>query len=90
MLYCRVDRPLPVCSMMFCTSPADRARRTTIHRPVQVPLGALVKFSLALLTCKKEERTDEHVDISARSMESVVTPQIWALACDLVSSLANG
>ncbi|KAF7332113.1 RIX1 domain-containing protein [Mycena kentingensis (nom. inval.)] len=60
-----------------------------VHRLVQVPLGALVKFALALLTCSKEEKVETHLDPTTRMMESLATPRIWALSCDLITALAN-
>ncbi|KAJ7068467.1 hypothetical protein C8F01DRAFT_1208022 [Mycena amicta] len=81
--------PLNLDRLRCCIVVLANLFRATVHRPVQVPLGALVKLSLALLTCKRAEKTDEHIDTTVRSMESMVTPQIWALACQLISSLAN-
>ncbi|KAJ7781030.1 rRNA processing/ribosome biogenesis-domain-containing protein [Mycena metata] len=63
--------------------------RTTTHRPVQVPLGPLVKFAVALVSSTTDERVDRYIDPGVRAMEAAVTPQIWKLACDLLTCLAN-
>ncbi|KAJ7490368.1 rRNA processing/ribosome biogenesis-domain-containing protein [Mycena galericulata] len=62
---------------------------TTTHRPVQVPLGPLTKFALALLSCTTDDRIDQHIDPGIRAMEAAVTPQIWKSACDLITCLVN-
>ncbi|KAJ6490373.1 rRNA processing/ribosome biogenesis-domain-containing protein, partial [Mycena vitilis] len=63
--------------------------KTTTHRPVQVPLGPLVKFAVALLSCTTDEKIDRHIDPGVRAMEAAVTPQIWKMTCDLITCLAN-
>ncbi|KAJ6598852.1 rRNA processing/ribosome biogenesis-domain-containing protein [Mycena vulgaris] len=63
--------------------------KTTTHRPVQVPLGALTKFVIALLSCTTNDKVDRHIDPGVRAMEAAVTPEIWKSACELISCLAN-
>ncbi|KAJ7368529.1 rRNA processing/ribosome biogenesis-domain-containing protein [Mycena albidolilacea] len=72
--------------------------RTTTHRPVQVPLGPLTKFAMALLSFggniffsspSEQLQVDRHIDPGVRAMEAAVTPQIWKLACDLITCLAT-
>ncbi|KAJ7639023.1 rRNA processing/ribosome biogenesis-domain-containing protein [Roridomyces roridus] len=63
--------------------------KTTTHRPVQVPLGPLIKFAVALLSCTTDDQIDQHVDTSVRAMQIAVTPQIWNAACELISCIAN-
>ncbi|KAJ7240352.1 rRNA processing/ribosome biogenesis-domain-containing protein [Mycena haematopus] len=75
---------LRCCVLVLC----DLLKATT-HRPVQVPLGPLTKFSLALLSCKTDQTVDRHVDPAVRAMETAVTPQIWKMACDLITCLAT-
>ncbi|KAF7352611.1 Pre-rRNA-processing protein rix1 [Mycena venus] len=63
--------------------------KTTTHRPVQVPLGPLTKFAMALLSCTIDDKVDRHVDPGVRAMEVAVTPQIWRMACDLLTCLST-
>ncbi|KAJ7180313.1 rRNA processing/ribosome biogenesis-domain-containing protein [Mycena crocata] len=63
--------------------------KTTTLRPVQVPLGPLTKFALALLSCTADEKIDRHIDSGVRAMEVAVTPQVWKMACDLIICLAT-
>ncbi|KAF7288291.1 RIX1 domain-containing protein [Mycena chlorophos] len=80
--------PLNLDRLRCCIAVLNDLFVATVHRPIQVPLGALVKLALALVTCKKDEKTDQHFDATTRTMESAVTPHIWSLGCRLVSSLA--
>ncbi|KAI0251352.1 rRNA processing/ribosome biogenesis-domain-containing protein [Lactifluus subvellereus] len=58
-------------------------------RAVRLPLGVLVGFSQALLSCTYDGgKGDEHIDPSARAMEAAATPEICALGSDLLSRLA--
>ncbi|KAJ7721169.1 rRNA processing/ribosome biogenesis-domain-containing protein [Mycena maculata] len=63
--------------------------KTTTHRPVQVPLGPLTKFALALLSCTTDDKVDQYIDPGVRAMEAALTPQIWKSACSLIVCLAN-
>nr|GAT59990.1 predicted protein [Mycena chlorophos] len=81
--------PLNLDRLRCCIAVLNDLFVATVHRPIQVPLGALVKLALALVTCKKDEKTDQHFDATTRTMEFAVTPHIWSLGCRLVSSLAD-
>ncbi|KAJ7178937.1 rRNA processing/ribosome biogenesis-domain-containing protein [Mycena filopes] len=81
--------PLNVDRLRCCVIVLCDLLKTTTHRPVQLPLGPLVKFALALLSATTEERVDRHIDAGVRAMEAAVTPQIWKFACDLIICLAN-
>ncbi|KAK0490784.1 hypothetical protein IW261DRAFT_1618758 [Armillaria novae-zelandiae] len=59
---------------------------TGTQRSVQVPIGSLHKFAIALLTCS---RSNGHIDISTRSLEASVVPTLWKLGCEFVASLAT-
>ncbi|KAH7930701.1 hypothetical protein BV22DRAFT_1000146 [Leucogyrophana mollusca] len=63
--------------------------RTTTNRPVQVPIGPLAAFCVALLSCTTENQRDSHVDAAVRVMEVAATQSIWRAACALVSCLAK-
>ncbi|KAJ7498714.1 rRNA processing/ribosome biogenesis-domain-containing protein [Mycena latifolia] len=63
--------------------------KTTTHRPVQVPLGPLTKFAIALLSSTTDGKVDRHIDQGVRAMEAAVTPEIWKSACELITCLAN-
>ncbi|KAJ6515674.1 rRNA processing/ribosome biogenesis-domain-containing protein [Mycena sanguinolenta] len=97
----RVPQPPPATEEPLISVPlnVDRLRcsvlvlcdllKTTTHRPVQLPLGPLTKFALALLSCKTDQKVDRHIDPGVRAMETAVTPQIWTMACDLITCLAT-
>ncbi|KAG7449000.1 uncharacterized protein BT62DRAFT_979095 [Guyanagaster necrorhizus] len=63
---------------------------TGTQRSVQVPIGSLHKFAIALLTSTTAGRGPDngHVDISTRSLEASVVPTLWKLGCEYVISLA--
>ncbi|KAJ7228479.1 rRNA processing/ribosome biogenesis-domain-containing protein, partial [Mycena pura] len=84
-----VSVPLSLDRLRCCITVICDLLTTTTHRPVQVPLGSLTKFALALLSCVKDEKVDHHIDKGVRAMEAAVTPQIWKMACDLLTCLAN-
>ncbi|KIK04644.1 hypothetical protein K443DRAFT_675661 [Laccaria amethystina LaAM-08-1] len=62
---------------------------TTTQRPVQMPLGHLIKFIIKLLTCTTEEKADGYIDPTVYAMEVAATPQIWGLGCKLLSHLTK-
>ncbi|KAI0307217.1 hypothetical protein B0F90DRAFT_1814005 [Multifurca ochricompacta] len=56
---------------------------------VQLPLGALVSFSQALLSCTRDDDKDDgSVEPSARAMEETIFPEICTFGSDLLSKLA--
>ncbi|KAI0268321.1 rRNA processing/ribosome biogenesis-domain-containing protein [Gloeopeniophorella convolvens] len=62
---------------------------SAMSRAVQVPLGALVGFVQALLSCTPDGvKPDGHINTSVRAMEEAAIPEIWAFACCLLSRLA--
>ncbi|KAG6903450.1 hypothetical protein C0995_005473 [Termitomyces sp. Mi166 len=63
--------------------------RTTTHRPVQLPLGPLIKFIGALLSCTKDDKGREHMDPTVHTMELSLIPELWKFGCDLTSYLAR-
>ncbi|KAK7061882.1 Pre-rRNA-processing protein rix1 [Favolaschia claudopus] len=63
--------------------------KATTHRPVEVPLGRLTKFAIALLSCTPDDKVDSHIDPGVRAMQTAVIPQLWKLACDLISCLTS-
>ncbi|KAF8505717.1 rRNA processing/ribosome biogenesis-domain-containing protein [Russula emetica] len=70
---------LALCDLL--TSPTTRA--------VQLPLGALVSFSQALLSCTCDNDKDERrAEPSIRAMEEAAVPEICVLGSDLLSRLA--
>lgn len=58
-------------------------------RAVQLPLGALVSFSQALLGCTWDnDKDDRRAEPSVRAMEEAALPEICVLGSDLLSRLA--
>ncbi|KAK0498557.1 rRNA processing/ribosome biogenesis-domain-containing protein [Armillaria luteobubalina] len=64
---------------------------TGTQRSVQVPIGSLHKFAIALLTSTTADRgpNNGHIDISTRSLEASIVPTLWKLGCEFVASLAT-
>ncbi|KAI0004959.1 rRNA processing/ribosome biogenesis-domain-containing protein [Russula compacta] len=63
---------------------------STTARAIQLPLGALVSFSQALLSCTNDnDKEEKRIETSVRTMEETVVPEICALGSDLLSRLAN-
>ncbi|KAF9028466.1 hypothetical protein BDZ89DRAFT_1066113 [Hymenopellis radicata] len=63
--------------------------QSDIQRPVQIPIGPLVAFSIALLTLNNEERkTADHVDVNIQIIASSVVSDVWWTGCNLISSVA--
>ncbi|KAF8204795.1 rRNA processing/ribosome biogenesis-domain-containing protein [Pholiota molesta] len=62
--------------------------RAIIERPVQVPIGNLIKFVTALLASSADQEIDGFVDSSIRAMELAVVPDLWNAGCDLLICLA--
>ncbi|KAI0750951.1 rRNA processing/ribosome biogenesis-domain-containing protein [Daedaleopsis nitida] len=58
-------------------------------RPVMVPVNSIVRLCLAFLRCSLDDKADAHVDHAIHSLESSVVPNLWALACELISSLSQ-
>ncbi|KAI0050180.1 hypothetical protein FA95DRAFT_1555880 [Auriscalpium vulgare] len=59
-------------------------------RPVQVPVGALVKFCQALLSCTPEEKREQgFVDPSTRGLEEAAIPELWSLGCRTLIDLST-
>ncbi|KAF7985251.1 hypothetical protein HWV62_7918 [Athelia sp. TMB] len=63
--------------------------RSITHRPVQIPLGSLVRFTMELLSATAEEQVEGHVDQSLHAMEIAALPFIWKCACDLLTCLVK-
>ncbi|KAJ6539553.1 rRNA processing/ribosome biogenesis-domain-containing protein [Mycena capillaripes] len=84
-----ISIPLNVDRLRCCIIVICDLLKTTTHRPVQVPLGPLVKFAMTLISCTTDDKADRHIDPGVRAMEAAVNPQIWQLACDLITGLAT-
>ncbi|PFH51374.1 hypothetical protein AMATHDRAFT_3040 [Amanita thiersii Skay4041] len=84
-----VSVPLNLDRLRCCAVVLRELLSATTHRPVQLPLGALVKLTLALLTCSNEAQIEGHVDPNVRIMEVMATPALWELGCDLLTTLAT-
>ena len=83
---------------------ADVPVSTIVQRPIQVPVGHLVRFCTKLLNCTIHGEVsvsfrflsifhvafqiEGFIDLSVRSMEIAIVPAIWSLGCDLLSCLA--
>ncbi|KAH9179758.1 hypothetical protein EDB89DRAFT_1841888 [Lactarius sanguifluus] len=62
---------------------------STASRAVQLPLGALVNLSQALLSCTPGDGKVGGFDPSVRAMEEAIVPEICAVGGDLLSRLAT-
>ncbi|KZS97888.1 hypothetical protein SISNIDRAFT_481768 [Sistotremastrum niveocremeum HHB9708] len=58
-------------------------------RQLELPLAELVNLGLRMMRCKIDENNQGVVDDNLRAMENAVTPDIWALGCQLLVSLSN-
>jgi hypothetical protein len=82
---------------------ADVPVSTIVQRPIQVPVGHLVKFCANILSCtihgqvgvfskishfSDAFQVEGFIDLSVRSMEIAIVPAIWSLGCDLLRCLA--
>ncbi|KAG7096761.1 hypothetical protein E1B28_004173 [Marasmius oreades] len=63
--------------------------KSPTSRPVQVPIGPLVKFAMTLLAVTVEEQTEDDVVSSVRDMEMTAIPSIRKLACEFTICLAK-
>lgn len=73
-----------------CSAAALRSLlRTTIQRPVQVPIGRIMEFCLFLLACTADEEKEGHVDAAVRALELAIVPELHSSACDLLCCLAK-
>ncbi|TFK43691.1 rRNA processing/ribosome biogenesis-domain-containing protein [Crucibulum laeve] len=61
----------------------------TTHRPVQVPVGYLVKLIAALLMCDGEEKIEGFIDAEIRAMEVSLVPSLWEFGCQMLMCLAE-
>ncbi|KAF8076598.1 rRNA processing/ribosome biogenesis-domain-containing protein [Lyophyllum atratum] len=78
-----LDR-LRCCAFVLC----DLLSSPT-QRPVQLPMGPLIKFITALLSCTKDDKGRENADPTIQAMEISVIPHFWKFSCDLISCLAK-
>ncbi|KAF9268145.1 hypothetical protein L218DRAFT_892918 [Marasmius fiardii PR-910] len=63
--------------------------KSPTSRPVQIPVGPLLKFAMTLLAVTVEEQTDDSVTTSLREMEITAIPSIRKLACKLTICLTK-
>ncbi|KAG0709826.1 rRNA processing/ribosome biogenesis-domain-containing protein [Suillus ampliporus] len=63
--------------------------RTTVQRPVQVPIGRIMEFCLFLLSCTADEEKEGHIDATVRALELAIVPELQSSACDLLCCLAK-
>jgi len=60
---------------------------TTASRPVQLPIGTLVKLVVALLGCTGDEKREGHIDPVTRDLEIAALPSIWTSGSKLTIAL---
>ncbi|KAG6868167.1 hypothetical protein C0993_006835 [Termitomyces sp. T159_Od127] len=84
-----ISIPLHMDRLRCCTIILCDLMSAPTHRPVQLPLGLLIKFVSALLICTKDDKGREHVDPSVHTMELSLIPELWKFGCDLTSFLAR-
>lgn len=63
--------------------------RTTVQRPVQVPIGRIMEFCLFLLACTADEEKEGHIDTTIRALELAIVPELQSSACDILCCLAK-
>ncbi|KZP24698.1 hypothetical protein FIBSPDRAFT_951090 [Athelia psychrophila] len=63
--------------------------RSATHRPIQLPVGLLVRLTMELLSATAEEQVDGHIDPGVHAMEVAALPYIWQSGCDLLICLAK-
>ncbi|KJA29888.1 hypothetical protein HYPSUDRAFT_31915 [Hypholoma sublateritium FD-334 SS-4] len=63
--------------------------RSIVERPVQIPIGNLVKFITSLLASSADNEIPGFVDPIIRSMEVAVIPDIWKGGCELLVAVAT-
>ncbi|KAG6833947.1 hypothetical protein H0H87_007958 [Tephrocybe sp. NHM501043] len=81
--------PLNLDRLRSCTVVLCNLLSSTTHRPVQLPLGPLIKFISALLSCTKDDRGKEHADLAIHSMEISIISDFWKFGCELTTCLAS-
>ncbi|KAH9077235.1 hypothetical protein EDB83DRAFT_2311797 [Lactarius deliciosus] len=85
-----VSIPLNVDRLRAAVFALSGLLESTSSRAVQLPLGALVNFSQALLSCTPGDgKEDRQFDPSVRAMEEAIVPEICAVGGDLLSRLAT-
>lgn len=84
-----------LCDLMryACLPPRDvpfsQATRTSNPRPVLLPIGALARLCVALLSCTTDAQAEGHVDPITHALETSVVPYIWEHGCHLTMGLAK-
>ncbi|KAH9006875.1 rRNA processing/ribosome biogenesis-domain-containing protein, partial [Lactarius hatsudake] len=84
-----VSIPLNVDRLRAAVFALSGLLESTASRAVQLPLGALVNLSQALLSCTPGDRKVGGFDPSVRAMEEAIVPEICAVGGDLLSRLAT-
>ncbi|KAF8631610.1 hypothetical protein AX15_002357 [Amanita polypyramis BW_CC] len=81
--------PLNLDRLRCCVVVLRDLFRTPVQRPVQLPLGLLVKFITGLMTCSNESQVEGHVDANIRAMEVAAVPETWRMGCQILTNLAT-
>ncbi|KAI9448089.1 hypothetical protein H4582DRAFT_2107490 [Lactarius indigo] len=85
-----VSIPLNVDRLRCAVFALSGLLESTASRSIQLPLGALVNLSQALLCCTHGDgKEDKQFDPSVRAMEVAIVPEICAVGGDLLSRLAT-
>ncbi|KIM46351.1 hypothetical protein M413DRAFT_441439 [Hebeloma cylindrosporum] len=63
--------------------------RATVQRPIQIPFGNLVKFTISLLGCSSGTQIDGFVDPAIRALEISAVSDIWEAGCRLLTCLSK-
>ncbi|KAK7470430.1 hypothetical protein VKT23_001856 [Stygiomarasmius scandens] len=63
--------------------------KSASQRPVNMPVGSIVRLAIALVTVTKVEQTEVSVDSNVHIMENLVVPSIWRIACGLIVCLTK-
>ncbi|KXN89565.1 Proline-, glutamic acid- and leucine-rich protein 1 [Leucoagaricus sp. SymC.cos] len=61
----------------------------TLYRPVQVPVGTIIRFALQLLRAPDNAKRDGFVDQATHVLELSVVPNIQTFGCALIVSLSE-
>ncbi|TFY51360.1 hypothetical protein EVG20_g11035 [Dentipellis fragilis] len=81
--------PLNVDRLRCATAALCELLKFAHARPVQIPMGQLVQFCLALVRSTTEDKRDGHLDATRRAMEESVVPDLWIFGCSILDSLAS-
>ncbi|KAF9453001.1 hypothetical protein P691DRAFT_802381 [Macrolepiota fuliginosa MF-IS2] len=81
--------PLQLDRLKCAVTILDDLLGTTVYRPVQLPLGTMVKFALQILQTTDSTKREGFIDATTHVLEVSVVPKIQQLGYSLVVSLTE-